>query len=339
LSEGWLISVKIQKDLTEMKRKLSEYVDKGRAVYASAVEKGPIVALKPETDRIRPLKSKRSYKGRFLAVDCSTKPLKRANNWGIYSLRTAYAFVTPEGKEVLWDHEERISTAIGDAHSRGAQLENMRFEYESKLALNLLKDVGLDEQDYLLLDGASLFGKKRRFSISLYEESQKMDVRLLAIAKSSPSLLDEKGRDFMVAVEISTAEPTWVYHPVKEADFHEHLYGDVSIIKLSPSTSRVFRCDIMQYLTDREVDELLSPLTSISEDPRCLGYPVSLFLAHDFSKLSSHSKLLHYLDLVEDELAEKGILDILRREELSNNFRNELYGIKYPFEWEMDWRV
>ncbi len=333
------MSDKIQKDLAETRKKLSEYIDKGRAVSAPAVEKGPIVALKPEMDRVRPLKSMESYRGNFLAVDCSTKPLKRANNWGIYLLRTAYAFVTPEGKEVLWDHEERISTAIGDAHSRGAQLENMRFEYESKLALNLLKDVGLDEKDYLLLDGASLFGMKRRFSISLYEESQKRNVQLLAIAKSSPSLLDEKGRDFMVAVEISTAEPTWVYYPVKKADFHEHLYGDVSIIKLSPSTSRMFRCDIMHYLTDRKVDELLSPLTSVSEDPRCLGYPVSLFLAHDFSKVSSHSKLLQYLDLVEEELIEEGILDILRREELSNNFRNELYGIKHSFEWEMDWRV
>jgi len=333
------MSDKIQEDLAKMKKRLSEYVDKGRAVYTPAVEKGPIVALKPEMNRIRPLKSMRSYKGSFLAVDCSTKPLKRANNWGIYLLRTAYAFVTPEGKEVLWDHEERISTAIGDAHSRGAQLENMRFEYESELALQLLKGVGLDEKDYLLLDGASLFGKKRRFSVSLYEESQKRDIQLLAIAKSSPSLLDEKGRDFMVAVEISTAEPIWVYHPVVKADFHKHLYGDMSVIKLSSSTSRVFRCDIMQYLTDREVDELLSPLTSISEDPRCLGYPVSLFLAHDFSKLSSHSKLLHYLNMVEEGLAEKGILDILHREELSDNFRNELYGIKYSFEWEMDWRV
>jgi hypothetical protein len=55
--------------------------------------------------------------------------------------------------------------------------------------------------------------------------------------------------------------------------------------------------------------------------------------------VSSHSKLLQYLDLVEEELIEGGILDILRREELSNNFRNELYGIKHSFEWEMDWRV
>ena len=330
---------RIGEDLTEMVKKLSEYVNKGRVVESYAVEKEPAIGVKPERSRIKPLKPMVSYNGSFLAVDCSTKPLMRANNWGVYLLRTAYALVRPEGKKVLWDHRERISTAVGDARSRGKQLENMRFEYESQLALSLIKQIELDEKDYLLLDGASYFGRERRFSLSLYEESQKRDIRLFAVAKQSPSLLDEKGRDFMVAVEISTARPTWVYHPHTKANFHKSLYGDISVIKLSPSTSRVFRCDIMEYLTDRKVDELLSPLTSISEDPRCLGYPVSLFLAHDFSKLSSHSKLLQYLDLAEEALAEKGILVILHREELSSNFRNELYGVKYSFEWEVDWRV
>jgi len=330
---------RIVKDLAEMAKKLGEYVNTGRVTGAYAVEKEPAIGIKPEMSQIKPIKTMATYDGSFLAVDCSTKPLKRANNWGIYLLRTAYALVRPEGKKVLWDHRESISTAVGDARSRGKQLENMRFEYESQLALSLIEQIELGEKDYLLLDGASYFGRERRFSLSLYEQSQKKNVRLFAIAKQSPSLLDEKGRDFMVAVEISTARPTWVYHPVKKANFHESLYGDISVIKLSPSTSRVFRCDIMQYLTSREVNELLSPLTSISEDPRCLGYPVSLFLAHDFSKLSSHSKLLQYLDLVEEKLAEEGVLDIIRREELSSNFRNELCGIKYSFEWEMDWRV
>ena len=330
---------KIGKDLTEMTNKLSKYVNNGRAVGSYAVEKESTIGIKPEMSRIKSIKPMTSYNGSFLAVDCSTKPLKRANNWGIYLLRTAYALVSPEGKKVLWDHKERISTAVGDARSRGKQLENMRFEYESQLALSLIEQIEFDEKDYLLLDGASYFGRERRFSLSLYEESQKRNIQLLAIAKQSPSLLDEKGRDFMVAVEISTARPTWVYHPYKKANFHESLYGDISVIKLSSSTSRVFRCDIMEYLTDRGVVELLSPLTSVSEDPRSLGYPVCLFLAHDFSKVSSHSKLLQYLDLVEEALAEKGILDILHREELSSNFRNELYGVKHSFEWEMDWRV
>lgn len=34
-----------------------------------------------------------SFCGVFVAVDCSTRTLKRANNWGVYLMRAAYAFV------------------------------------------------------------------------------------------------------------------------------------------------------------------------------------------------------------------------------------------------------
>jgi hypothetical protein len=89
----------------------------------------------------------------------------------------------------------------------------------------------------------------------------------------------------------------------------------------------------MNYLTDYPVEELLSPLTAIAEDPRCMGYPVVLWLAHDFST-PSESKLLHYHDLVETELADAGLLEMLRREELACNFVDELHGIKHAYNWE-----
>jgi hypothetical protein len=94
----------------------------------------------------------------------------------------------------------------------------------------------------------------------------------------------------------------------------------------------------MEYLSNYEITELLSPLTFISEDPRCLGYPVTLWLAHDFSA-PSDSKLLHYHDLVEETLASAGLLDVLRMEEFSCNFPDELHGVKHPFEWELIDRV
>ncbi len=81
------------------------------------------------------------------------------------------------------------------------------------------------------------------------------------------------------------------------------------------------------------VEELLSPLTSVSEDPRCLGYPVALWLAHDFSA-PSDSKLLHYYDLIEETLGSVGLLDVLHMEELSCSFTDEIHGVKHPFEWE-----
>jgi len=324
---------RISEDLAEMKKKLSEYVDKGRVVGYTEVREGPVITVKPDKMKIKPLKKVSTCNIGFVAVDCSTRTLKRANNWGIYLLRSAYALV--KGRDVDWAYEERMFTATGDAHLRRNQLATMRFEYESELALHFCREhKQFDEkQDYLLLDGASYFGTERRFSLNLYKESERKGIRLFTIAKQSPSLMDEKGRDFMSAVNMFTAEPIWVYHPVKKADFHESLYGDIAVVKLSPSTFRTFRCDIMEYLSNSEVHELISPITSLSEDPRCLGYPVALWLAHDFSA-PSDAKLLHCCEQIERTWDEAGLLDVLHREELSCSFADEIHGIRYAFQRE-----
>ncbi len=323
------MSGRIGEDLTEMRKKLSEYVDKGRVVGYHEVRKEPVIAVKPDVSKIKPLKKMGSCDVHFMAVDCSTRTLKRANNWGIYLLRTAHALV--RGRDVNWGYEERMRTVVGDAYVRRKILQDVRLELESEMALNLLHDAG--ENDYLLLDGASYFGGERKFRVLLYERCKKKEMRLLAISKQSPALQDERGRDLVAAAYILSSHPVWVYYPVARANMHEHLYGDVSIVKLCEESPRVFRCDIMEYLADRDVHELLSPLTFISEDPRCLGYPVTLWLAHDFSA-PSDSKLLYYHDQVEEALASAGLLDVLRMEELSCNFPDELHGVKHPFRWE-----
>jgi len=146
-------------------------------------------------------------------------------------------------------------------------------------------------------------------------------------------LCDENGRDFMASTSTLAPYSLWVYHPVKEANMAEHLYGDVSLVKLCKDSPRVFRCDIMEFLTSTDVSDFLSPLTFLSEDPRCLGYPVTLWLAHDFSG-ASNSKLLHYYDLIEKTLAADGLLETLRREERSCSFADEIHGITRPYESE-----
>lgn len=324
------MSGKIQRDLAEMKKKLNEYIDKGRAVGYPGVRKEPAIMVKPQKSKIKPLKKMDSYKGNFTAVDCSTRTLKRANNWGIYLLRAAYAVV--RGRDVDWGYGEKMCTVIADAYRRRWFLRNARLELESETALSLLH--GAHEEDYLLLDGASYFGGPRRFQVSLYEACRKKRIKLLAISKQSPMLHDEKGRDFIAAACMLSSYGLWVYHPVVKANTDKHLYGDISLMKLCQSSPRVFRCDIMEYLADYGAHELLSPLTSISEDPRCLGYPVTLWLAHDFST-PSDSMLLHYHDQVEGTLANAGLLDVLRTEELSCNFVDELHGAKHPFRWEL----
>jgi len=327
---------KIKEDLTEMERKLSLYVEKGRVASPTEVHEEPMIAVKPDLENIRSLKKVSSFDGYFLAVDCSTRTLKRANNWGIYLMRTTYASL--ERRNVNWGYMERICSVVGDAHTRSNYLTDYRIELESQMALRLLQNGNVvyyedPRSNYLLLDGGGYFGGERKFRVSLYEECKKRGISLLAISKNSPLLHDEKGRDFIATTSTLSPFGMWVYHPIRKADKDQSLYGDISIVKLCTESQRVFRCDIMDYLTDCGVDELLSPLTLISEDPRCMGYPITLWLAHEFSA-PSESMLLHYYDLIEKELTKAGLLASLRREELTCSFADEIHGVSYPYKRE-----
>jgi hypothetical protein len=111
------------------------------------------------------------------------------------------------------------------------------------------------------------------------------------------------------------------------------LYGDIPIIKLSGESPRVFRCDVLDYLTNGNINEVISPLMLISEDPRCIGYPIVLWLAHDFSA-PSDAKLIHYCEQVESTLKDARLLDVFRSEEFSCSFTDELHGIRYSFQRE-----
>jgi len=332
---------KIQEDLVELKTKLKSYVDNGRQIGYGNIKPQPLIVTKPDMTKIKPLKKVKKCDSRFLAVDCSTRTLKRAHNWGVYLMRVAYASV--ENRKVNWGYDESIVSAVGDRRYRSNFLMDRRLQLESEMALKLLHEEptggiephgetlrGLCEGDYVLLDGASFFGGKRGFHTALYDETLRKKVNLLAVSKQSPMLCDEKGRDFMASTSILASYPLWVYHPVKEANMAEHLYGDVSLVKLCEDSQHVFRCDIMDFLTSNNVSELLSPLTSLSEDPRCLGYPVTLWLAHEFSG-ASNSKILQYYDLIEKTLSADGILETFRREELSCSFADKIHGISRPY--------
>jgi len=332
----------IEANLAEMEKRLSLYVDKGRVATSLDAKEEQLLAIQPDLSKMTSLHKVSTYEGKFLAVDCSTRTLKRAHNWGIYLMRVGYAIV--KRRSVTWGYAEEICTEVGDTHTRANILTHRRQNLESEMALKLLyaEDEGtasnplrtLDEGDYILLDGASFFGEKTGFWISLYEECFRRNINLLCVSKQSSVLHDEKGRDFIASVYNSSAYPIWVYYPVAKADTDKHRYGDISIIKLCPDSPRAFRCDILDFLSGRQIDDLLSPLTSISEDPRCLGYPVPLWLAHDFTA-PSDSNLLYYLDQISKRLTTAGIVNILRSEELSCNFADEIHNVRYPFKREM----
>jgi len=330
---------KIKEDFVEMEKKLKFYIDKGRVTGCVEVREEPVTSANPDLSLMKPLKKITRFAGCFLAVDCSTRTLKRANNWGIYLMRAAYASV--KERDVDWGYHERVCTVVGDAHVRRGFLQDFRIEMESQMALGLLEDRtfkphhvhGDVRSTYLLLDGGGHFGGDRKFRVSLYEKCEKDGVNLLAISKNSPSLHDEKGRDFIATTYTMAPYDIWVYHPVRKADKDKSLYGDIAVVKLCREGLHAFRCDIMQYLTQLNISELLSPLTCVSEDPRCVGYPVALWLAHEFSA-PSDSMLLSYHDQIEGSLSNAGLLEALRREELSCSFADELHGIKHAFEWE-----
>lgn len=327
-------------DISDMEKKLKSYVDKGTASDSVQVRDEPLAAVKPDQGLIKPLKRFQNHSGCFVAVDCSTRTLRRANNWGVYLMRSTYAVV--RNREVDWGYRERICTTVGDSYGRSNFLKDFRIELESQMALDLLtnpnESVYYDHIDgrgnYMLLDGGGYFGGERKFRVSLYEKCEKMGTRLFAISKNSPSLHDEKGRDFLASVYDISPYGLWIYHPVRKADKDRSLYGDIAVVKLCSESSHVFRCDIMDYLMNDEVSDLVSPLTSISEDPRCVGYPIALWSAHEFSA-PSDAALLHYYDQVGQALKRADLADTLRKEELSCSFADELHGMRYPFKMEM----
>jgi hypothetical protein len=131
------MSIHVDTDFAEMEKKLKCYVDRGRLASATKVQEQPMIAVKPDESLIRPLKKISSFEGSFVAVDCATRTLKRANNWGgICLMRPSYAIV--KRRAVDWGFRERICTVVGDARTRSNYLTDIRIELESQMALELL---------------------------------------------------------------------------------------------------------------------------------------------------------------------------------------------------------
>ena len=170
---------KVEVDLADMETKLKCYVDKGRVAGGAEVRTEPLISVKPDASLIKPLKKITTYTGSFVAVDCSTRTLKRANNWGIYLMRASCA--TVRKRQVDWSYLERVCTVVGDSHVRRSYLQDFRIELESQVALNVLNKAVSDSYHvhgdirsmYLLLDGGGYFGGERKFRVSLYDECEK----------------------------------------------------------------------------------------------------------------------------------------------------------------------
>lgn len=80
---------KVEVDLVDMEKKLKCSIDKGRVAGGAEVRNESLIAVRPDVSLIKPLKKITTYTGSFVAVDCSTRTLKRANNWGVYLIRAS----------------------------------------------------------------------------------------------------------------------------------------------------------------------------------------------------------------------------------------------------------
>lgn len=329
------MSEKVLDEIKSAAEGLCKYAERGGVVDSLVYDTEPVMAHEPRLELLKPLRVLSSVDKVFAAVDCSTIPLMRGNNFGAYVFRVSATMVKPQsGKEVNWRYEEHLQSVVGNEIHRKARLQSIRFNYESKIGLSLLNQLNRD--DYLILDGGSYFGGTIGFNVSLYEECRKRGIKLLTFSKKTHSTMTSRGTDFLATLLTKCMDKgVWLYHPFAKASIDEHLYGDISFVKLNALAPIAFRCDIMEYLADADLVELASPLTALSQDARCLGYPICLYLAHHFTKTAS-PKLTYYREVLERELREKHP-DAFRKllvEEMLANFRSQvLYGVKRLWDW------
>ena len=192
---------------------LCTYAEKGRvALNSFETDAEPIMSHEPKLELLKPLKIFSSVNKVFAAVDCSTIPLIRGNNFGAYIFRVSATMVKPlTGKEVNWSYEEHFQQVVGNEVHRKSRLQSIRFNYESKVGLPLLNK--LDRDDYLILDGGSYFGGTRGFNVSLYEECRKRGIKLLTFSKTTQSTLTSKGTDFLATLLTKCMDNgVWLYH-------------------------------------------------------------------------------------------------------------------------------
>lgn len=85
-------------DLSEIVNTLSQYVKGDFLTDGPEERQNPLLRSKPDVSKLKPLRKLDRTDEKFVAVDCSTRTLRRANNWGIYLLRTTYTLI--EGRKV-----------------------------------------------------------------------------------------------------------------------------------------------------------------------------------------------------------------------------------------------
>jgi hypothetical protein len=339
-----LLGKRFYSELEQCVKGLREYVNNGVEIAEPDFKEASIFEA-VEAEKFRSFKPSRP-RGRLLSVDASSYPLLTGNNWRIGVSRCAYVVVeVKDEKPVVTSegYEDHLFQVVCPPSSRPYEVWDKLRRFESELTLKLIKD--FDAEDFCLLDGAAYFGGSRSFTLNLYNEAKRRNLQMIMIPKNSPRLKDSKGRDLLANLSLmgvklkadGKLEEVWTYYPVEMVKVGSlNLYAEVSCVKLSPSSPRVFRCDIIDYLLEENGIEtavrVASQLAYLSRDARCDGYPAPLYLAHQRTRIPE-SKLLEYEEEIYQRFGEEGILDELLREAEVAGFRKTLLGLLHDYEW------
>lgn len=331
-------------ELEECVQALKRYLDRGvEEAEESPEEEASFERI--ELEKFKPVEASKPA-GLMLSVDASSYPLLSANNWRIGVSRCAYVIVEVKGDRPLIveeNYEDHLFTVVCERKKMPYKVWEILRTFESNLALKKLENFG--EEDFCLLDGAAYFGGSRSFTQPLYEQAKRLGVKMVMIPKSSRRLRDERGRDLLASLSLRGEAlrrqgflgATWIYHPItKLAQIKSlNLYAEVSAVKLSPSSRRVFRCDVIDYLVEEKgveaVFEVASKLAYLSRDVRCDGYPAPLYLAHQRTKIPE-AKLIEYEEAVRRLLREEGLLEALEAEAEIASFRKALLGLIHDYQ-------
>ena len=335
----------LHREMVEAVQDLRKYVDKGVPTMEAPPEGDPSFE-EVRWEKFRPVAASKPD-GLMLSVDASSYTLLSGNYWRVGVSRCAYVAVEVRGeKPVVVEEgcEDHIFGVVCPPTRRLYEVWSRLRGFESELALRIIKSLDLGQEDFCLLDGAAYFGGAKNFLLLLYEEAKKRDINMVTIPKRSLRLMDSQGRDLLASLSITgerlhharSLPETWIYYPIRVGEVRGlRLYAKVSAVKLSPSSRRVFRCDLIDYMVKEEDVELatqaVSKLAYLARDARCDGYPAPLYLAHRWTAIPE-SKLLEYEEEVQWRLKEAGLLDELLREAEAASFRKVLLGVTHDYE-------
>ncbi|MEM3586298.1 MAG: DNA double-strand break repair nuclease NurA [Candidatus Jordarchaeaceae archaeon] len=173
----------------------------------------------------------------------------------------------------------------------------------------------LEEKDVIVMDGTlqTAFTNESKYSKAVYELAKKKNIIVTGLTKTcglfTTTGLSLLGAARKFANNNKITYPMWYYYPVAEAfsPIHEAI---ILLVKLNPVSERIFRFEIYRdqakRLSIKEIDEIMSSLSSNSADITFPGYPYGLIDADSNARVR-HDEMQRYRYALLSTMSKKGI--------------------------------